>query len=497
MARSFDSLVTGGTFLEIGKLGVWTPAQVAELERDLRFQSVDCSEIARQTPAIVSTTLERILDDIGADRLEPLPITTFAFERAADAFQYMAHAKHIGRVVLRHSVAAPVPKIVDDGSYVITGGLKGLGLVAAQWLVREGARHLLLAGRGAPDAKAKAAIESMTVQGAHVRVVSADVSTDEGVARLMEPLGGEIPAPAGLIHCAGVLDDAILEHQTPEHFVRVMSSKADSAWRLHQAFGTHGFVPDMFVLYSSLASVFGSPGQGNYVAANAFLDALAQARGAKGLPGQSINWGPWKGTGMATRGKSTIARAATLGMVALAPEEGMAAFALAIQQPQAQIAVMPIQWPVFAQQFGPANGPPLLRDMLNDAHSKMASFGDADDGAKRAYDLASLDGAERRTYLAMIVRHEIGRVLMLSDSAISSIGDDQNFMSLGLDSLTAVELRNRLQQAVGCSIPSTAAFEWPTVADMAQNLDALFGSTSTTSNNKGGEEQENREEFTL
>ena len=188
-------------------------------------------------PQLVGQIFARVLKDIDSGALPQLPCTTFAFERAPDAFRHMAQARHIGRVVFRHRVE---PRRLDapvrgDATYLITGGLKGLGLLAAQWLVGQGARHLLLAGRSAPDAAATETIAAMAAAGARVVVVSADLADDAGVAKLMQALDDGLPPLGGVLHGAAVLDDGMLARQSPARLACVMGPKADGAWRLHAA----------------------------------------------------------------------------------------------------------------------------------------------------------------------------------------------------------------------------------------------------------------------
>ncbi|TXC66085.1 SDR family NAD(P)-dependent oxidoreductase [Piscinibacter aquaticus] len=430
---------------------------------------------ARDAPELVGQIFSRVLKEIESGVLPWLPCTTFPFEKAADAFRYMAQARHIGRVVFRHRVEPRrlEQPVVPDATYLITGGLKGLGLLAAQWLAGEGARHLLLVGRSAPDEAAARALDDLRSEGVQVEVLAADIGTAQGVQRVMDALDGGNPRLGGVIHCAAVLDDGVLARQSLERFSRVMAPKADGAWRLHAAFGRHGHRPDFFVLYSSLSAILGSPGQGNYVAANAFLDALAHHRREQGLAATAIDWGAWAEVGMATRG-NTVARAGAQGLAALSPTEGMQALGVVLREQLAQVAVAPIDWAQLGAQFGAAPIPPLLRDLVAQSRNRSGAATRAGHGGRGPrVDYAELDTAQRRQQITAMVRQELATVLALSGSA-DSIPSDVAFSSLGLDSLTAVELRNRLQGAIGRPVPPTAAFDWPTIDEMSQQLASLF-----------------------
>lgn len=496
--KSFECLADGGIFLEIGKRGLWTHERVEQLGRGIRYHIVDCNDNARETPELVGQIFTRVLREIESGVLPWLPCTTFPFDKAADAFRYMAQARHIGRVVFRHRVE---PRRLEqpvrpDATYLVTGGLKGLGLLAAQWLAGEGARHLVLAGRSAPDETASRALATLQADGVRVVVVSADIAQAEGVQRVMAALGDGLPPLGGVIHGAAVLDDGVLTKQSVERFARVMGPKADGAWRLHAAFDQHGHRPDFVVLYSSLSAVFGSPGQGNYVAANAFLDALAHHRRGRDLAATSINWGAWAEVGMATRG-NTVSRAGAQGLASLSPSEGMQALGVVLREEIPQVAVAPIDWGQLSAQFGAAPVPPLLRELVAEAKTQAGASRTAGGARGKRVDFATLAAPQRLQQITAMVRQELATVLALSGSA-DSIPADATFSSLGLDSLTAVELRNRLQGAVGRSVPPTAAFDWPTVDEMSRELAALFGDVGDSDRSAAEPEAEGRrEELTL
>jgi acyl transferase domain-containing protein/acyl carrier protein len=488
--RSFEVLAEGGVFLEIGKRGVWTHERAAALGRGIRYYIVDCNDNARETPTIVGATFARVLADIESGVLPVLPCTTFPFERAIDAFRYMAQAKHIGRVVFRHEVALGCEQtpVNGDATYLVTGGTKGLGLLAAQWLASEGARRLLLAARGAPDDNCQAAITALQAAGVSVDTIAADVGSESGIEQIMDRLAGISPL-GGIIHCAGVLDDGVLAKQTLARFAAVMAPKADGAWRLHRAIAARGHKPAFFAMYSSMSAVFGSPGQGNYVAANSFLDGLAFHRYQRGLPAVSVNWGAWKEVGMAARG-ATAMRAGAQGLGALSPAEGMQSLGVLLRNGVVRASVSPIDWSVLAAQFESRTAPAMLRDALSEAQRLEAGERRGSVGKDTGVDYAALDPAQRRMRIADLIRTELATVLALGDGA-SSIVDDQPFTSFGLDSLTSVELRNRLQAKLGRAVAATAAFEWPTVEALAAHLNEAFAPV------QADESAEPREELAL
>ena len=340
-------------------------------------------------------------------------------------------------------------------------------------------------------------IADMAADGVQVAAVPADVSTAAGVASLMARLAQGMPRLGGVVHCAGLLDDGVLRKQTPERLAGVMGPKADGAWLIHQALLAHDYRPDFFVLFSSMSSVFGVAGQGNYVAANAFLDSLARHRRQLGWPCVSVNWGAWKEVGMAARG-NTLVRAAADGLGAIGPGDGMLVLGLLLRDAASQVAVSPIDWRRLASRFDGTGVPPLLQDLVVDERARSAAQPGKAIAKRERIDLSRLEPAQRLARLAGLVRQELATVLALG-SAAGTIEDDASFTSLGLDSLTAVELRNRLQQVLGRPVPATAAFEWPSVTAFASGLAGLHAQAEATPPAAEGEEGEEgeREELVL
>ena len=286
----------------------------------------------------------------------------------------------------------------------------------------------------------------------------------------MAALGNGGTPLAGVLHGAAVLDDGTIVRQSPERLAAVMAQKADGAWRLHRALERRGISPEFFALYSSMSAVFGSPGQAGYVAANAFLDAMARHRRVRDQSGCSVAWGAWKEVGMAARG-ATAERAAASGFGALPPAAGMHAFGLVLREDLTHVAVSPIDWGQVLRQTGDA-ALPILSDLLREAQAARGRP-KSEGRASAKEDFGVMQADERLARLQALVRHELATVLALPDGG-RSIVDDQPFSSHGLDSLTSVELRNRLQAAVGRPVSATAAFEWPTVGELASHLASFF-----------------------
>jgi microcystin synthetase protein McyG len=348
-------------------------------------------------------------------------------------------------------------RIDASAAYLITGGLGGLGLRFAQWLCERGARHLVLVGRRALDADANALLAQLREQGATITVRALDVADGAAIAKLVGEFGSSLPPLRGVLHAAGELDDAALSDQQWERFARVFAAKVAGTWHLHCA--TRTLPLDFFVLFSSASALLGNPGQANHAAANAFLDQLAQVRRAQGLPALSINWGAWGAIGAAA-GTEIVERIARRGFAPFSPQEGLEAADLAIRAAVPQIVAVAVDWAVFAQQ----QAMPLIADLVTGQSSGTVEHG--------AEDIrVSLKSApiERRTELLLeAVRAEVARVIGVTDAA--AISPEKGFFTLGLDSLTSVELRNRLQKVLRAELPSTIAFDYPTLVSLTHFL---------------------------
>jgi acyl carrier protein len=351
----------------------------------------------------------------------------------------------------------------EDAAYLIVGGTRGLGLLVARWMVSKGATYVVLVGRsGNADAAEIAALEHM---GARVLVTQADVSEAGEVARVLAHIDRPL---RGVIHAAGVLDDGILQQQTVERFAPVMAPKVQGAWHLHTL--TQDMPLDFFVLFSSVASLLGSSGQANYAAANAFLDALAHYRRTRGLPAVTINWGGWSEVGAAARDEIR-ARMRMTGLVPISPEQGLAALEYLLSQSSrdgglTQAGVVPINWPVFLQHFPAGDVPPFLSQVARQVRSRMPSEPLWTPPFRHALEEAPAN--ERREQLATHVRGQVAQVLGLPEGTLPP--PEQGFFNLGMDSLLTLELRNRLQTSLACTLPTTLTFNYPTIEALVAYL---------------------------
>ncbi|MFD4983034.1 type I polyketide synthase, partial [Streptomyces sp. NPDC058383] len=354
-----------------------------------------------------------------------------------------------------------------EGSVLITGGTGGLGAVVARHLVAEhGVRRLLLVSRrGLAAEGAEALVDELTELGSEAVVEACDVSDRQALEQLLSR--HEVSA---VIHTAGVLDDGVVTSLTPERLDAVLRPKADAAWHLHEL--TRDQNLSAFVVFSSVAGVIGSPGQGNYAAGNAFLDALMERRRAQGLPGVSLAWGPWDSTGgmTGTLAGSETDRHARSGVRALTVEQGLALFDAATAGGEPLAVPVRLDLPALRAQ---GVVPPLLRSLIRTRARRavVAGSGTAGDLVQR---LNRLDGEERLDLLLDLVRGQVA--LVLGHAGGEDVDAGRAFRELGFDSLTAVELRNRLNAVTGLRLPATLVFDYPTVRSLAGYvLDELLG----------------------
>jgi hypothetical protein len=456
--------------LAVAAAPVWGLGKVIALE----FPEWQCVRVDLDPVGAASGAgdAQSLLEELVAGDREPQLAFRGGQRYAARLVRYnpasSAAASTVGEMPVgnRQSDRQPV-SFRPDASYLITGGLTGLGLRAAQWMAERGARHLVLVGRRGASAQAEAVLAAMRQGGVNVVTARADVAKQEELGKVFAEIAAAMPPLRGVLHAAGVLDDGTLLEQTWDRFAQVLSPKVTGAWNLHLS--SKDLPLDFFVLFSSAAALFGSPGQGNYAAANAFLDALAHHRRALALPALSIDWGAWSEIGMAAE-RNVEQYFAQQGIGAIAPAQALQMLQRLLQEAPAQVGVVPVNWSRLMQHLGASGNAPFFSELAS-GPARREPEGPAGEGAtefRRQLDQAP--PRKRGQMLLEYVRSQVAGVLALKSS--QTVPDKRPLLEMGFDSLMAVELRNRLRAALAPQrpLPATLVYDYPTVAALADYL---------------------------
>ena len=355
-----------------------------------------------------------------------------------------------------------------DSSYLITGGFGGVGLVTARWLAEQGVGQLILMGRTPPSSAVEAELAALTDLGTRVTVAQADVACPAQVARVLAAIDPAYPL-RGVIHAAGVLADATLHNQSAARFAQVLEPKVKGVWNLHTA--TRDLPLDFFVICASGAGILGNRGQANHAAANACLDSFAHYRHAQQLPALSIDWGAWGEVGAAAALPSTeLQRLAAAGVKFMAPAQALSALGALLTQGSPQAAVIAANWQQYSSQRGRPS--PFLVHVAPQstlAKPRTAAVTEATNAVTLRQRLQTLPGTERSALLERYLRGVVAWVLRLPTD--DQIGLHEQLFQLGIDSLMAIEVKNKIQADLRCVLRSTLLFEHPTLAALITHLE--------------------------
>jgi phthiocerol/phenolphthiocerol synthesis type-I polyketide synthase C len=464
LSHGLEALSPYGRFLEIGKTDVYGQGRLRlwQLRNNASYIVIDLAQLITDRPAYVGALLRDIVAHIEQGAFRPLPVRAFPAANTATALRTLAQGKQIGKVVVSvHERQQPAVHLEQlpaqfepDATYLITGGLGGIGLAAASWMVERGAKHLVLLGRRPASEAGQRAVENLRGNGSDVVYARGDVTQTDQLASVLDSIRATMPPLRGVIHAAGILDDGILARLDDKRLHEVMAPKVDGAWNLHTL--TRDAALDFFVLFSSAAALLGSPGQAHYAAGNAFLDALAWYRRAEGKPALSINWGPWAEVGLVSRPEQQR-NLNRHGMIPIPVADGVQTLSRLFRSSATQVAVLRLD-PARRSDQRPT--PSLITDLLG-APTVSDSPGRSDnlrDVVLRA------DAAERLWLLESYLREQAGGKLGLAPSRVDV---ESPLHQLGVDSLVAVELRAQIERDLGIVVPVVRLLDGPSVTGLA------------------------------
>ncbi|MCM2373287.1 type I polyketide synthase [Aporhodopirellula aestuarii] len=477
--ENLNAISSKGRYVDIALANSAVTTRIATQKPHVRYEQLDLSQRLADAPALIGERLEQVMRRIESGNYQPLPLRAFAFDEAVEAMRWLQSGLNIGKAVIRCGVAepnAPTPAAPATGKVsglqIITGGLGGLGLLTAEYLIGQGATQIALLTRREASADETTLIDQWRKLGAEVWVERVQLDDAVSVASVLDRLRNRSGAITGIYHLAGVLDDAVMEQQTVESINRVLDAKVAGAWNLHLA-----SQPDPirdFVLYSSFSAWLGSPGQANHAIANAFLDSLAVHRRQTGLPALSIGWGPWGRIGAAAN-RDRLGRGDLAGIGMLMPDEGIKVLqrlqqSSALQessgeQDPAAVAVVRLhldRLPVHLQSHRLFAG---LIDNLDRIEQTGGQHGYIEE-------LKQLSAEERLKMVTQHIRDSIAASLALRGG--DAVPLDQPLFDLGMDSLTSLELVNTLQSTLGVRISTIDLFNFPDVRALAGRMVELL-----------------------
>lgn len=446
--RGLELLKPMGRFLDLSKPDMFDEPNVdlKPFEKDLSYHGIEVPKLVEHRPREAGEMLSTIGELLADGTIEPVPVDrSFPIDRVRESFRYMRQGTHIGKIVLSMDVDEVETEqsltrdrlFVEDGTYLLTGGTGGLGLEVADWMSTLGAGCLVLVSRSGADAEAEARLETMRERGTEVHVARGDVTDRESLEDVLSRIDADHAPLRGVFHLAGVLDDRTVARQNRESLARPMAPKVLGAHHLDRLTTDRDL--DHFVLFSSASAHVGSPGQSNYAAGNAFMDALARRRRAQDQPALSLAWGGWTEVGLAAAERRRGARLAERGLEPIAPEEGIEALERAmLHRHPPELGIFGIDWRTWADSFPHLESDSAYRHLVP-SDDEADTTGTTTDLHR---DIRGASGNDRRQLVEQYLRDEVADVL---GSSPDEIDFGRSISRVGLDSLMVVELRVRLE----------------------------------------------------
>ena len=469
LERGMACLAAYGRFIELGKADIYGAHRLdlSPFRRNLALFSVDLDRLSFDRKELVGEMLREVAEHLASGAIKPQPCTEFEVGRLPEALRFLAQGKHVGKIVIRNAgeirvrAAVPAqPPIRSDSTYLITGGLGGLGLKIASWLVALGARSLALMGRSRPSLEAEAILSELNALGARVEVIAGDVSLESDVSAAVNFIRANLPPLRGIIHAAMVLEDTPLAELSAESYERVMGPKISGAWNLHVH--TRADALDFFVSFSSIASLLGNPQQGNYAAANAFLDEFSAWRRSLGLKATTINWGVISGVGYVARREDIGNYLARQGYMSLAPEQVLEVLSEVLKRDAVRVMAARIDWKLLGETPGPTATSPRFRHLIPTASSAAPAAA----GSVRSR-IEHEQPAQRPQRVEEYLREQVARLL---GTPAAQLDAERAINSMGLDSLIAAELTVVLQRDLGIEISGSKLLAGVSIRGLAAQV---------------------------
>jgi phthiocerol/phenolphthiocerol synthesis type-I polyketide synthase C len=471
--RNFRVLKPFGRFLELGKRDFYENTRIGlrPFRNNISYFGIDADQLMSERPDLTRRLFAEVLALFDERVLHPLPYQAFPAADVIDAFRHMQQARQIGKIVITYGDGIPEPamprragrqrlSVSDKASYLVAGGLSGFGLRTAEWLADRGARHLVLFGRRGPSAEeAQTVLARLEKRGVKVLARACDVTDRVALSGLLDEVARKMPPLRGLVHAAMVIDDGLIRDMTAAQIRRVLAPKILGALYLDEL--TRGLALDFFVMYSSATTLFGNPGQGNYVAANAALEALARSRRAARLPATCVLWGAIDDVGFLARNqKIKDALQGRMGGAALSSAAALERLEDIVLADRSGLGVLEFEWRALAK-FLPSAASPKFSDI---SRGQIDGDGDEDDALDLQRLLRELPDEQLQSTVIDMLKVEIGEILRFAPDKIDA---QRSLQEMGLDSLMAVELAVAIESRFGARLPVMALSDTPNVAKLA------------------------------
>ncbi len=469
MMRSMKLLRSFGRFLEIGKKDVYENSEIGLVvfTKALSYFMIDLEKMLFETPAILGELLDKVLEDFETDKYKPLPHKTFEISKATEAFSFMLRAEHIGKIVVSlegqnpdiEKLQHPKTQFDSNATYLLTGGYGGLGITFTKWMAENGASNLILLGRSGPKPFAQEIISDLESKGVNVIIEKADVGNYDDLKNIINKIPSEKPLK-GIMHLAGILDDASILNLTQEQFEKVLRPKVNGAWHLHEL--TQEMNLDFFVLFSSSAGLFGSPGQSAYVAANTFLDQLAASKKLAGQQALAINWGTVSDIGLAAAADNRADRLAEEGIYTMSPSECISVYESVANSQSSAVGAFRFDLGKWQKAYLTAAKNPFFENLRSDVvveNVQSESF------------VEQLQVIESEEHIKEAIDGKLKELVSgVVKKAVDKINSKIPFKSLGIDSLMSIQLKNKLEAAFEIPISVTSFWTYSNIREYTKFL---------------------------